>query len=373
MSSLDWVDRLTVSSTHYHCQLMPPFRRASSRRAPCPARPQRPLRCATVALLLLGLACASAAGPAGGADSSTAAKALFEKGRVALTKSDYDEACAQFEMSQKLEPSVGTLLNLGLCNEMRGRLAQSLAYWREAERLAVERNDDRLDLARGRAAQVDPRVPVLTIELASDAPAETTVTWSEEIDEKVHRLQTRNLGTPVRVNVGTLTVRAEAPGYAQQSYELRLAERDRKNLQVSPGMKLPDGSAGGDEGSSGPGWRTAGFITGGVGLVGLTLGAIFGGVAAMKDGESREDGADGLPRCDDQNACTDEGLELRDEAFTAAAVSSVGFIAGGTLLAAGIVMIVAAPADEQGTDDAGTGATAAVWLGPGGASLRVRW
>jgi hypothetical protein len=50
---------------------------------------------------------------------------LFAEGREWIAKKNADEACKSFEAARALDPTApGVLLNLGLCNEMRGRIAR---------------------------------------------------------------------------------------------------------------------------------------------------------------------------------------------------------------------------------------------------------
>src|SRR3954470_25035714 len=64
------------------------------------------------------------------------AERLFDQGRKLMEAKQYDEACEKFAASQKLEPAVGTLLNLGECSEKRRLLATAWGYYREALALA---------------------------------------------------------------------------------------------------------------------------------------------------------------------------------------------------------------------------------------------
>jgi hypothetical protein len=83
--------------------------------------------------------------------------------------------------------------------------------------------------------------------------------------------------------------------------------------------------------------RTLGIVAGGAGAVALTLGAIFGLVA-----KSDNDGAADLcPRGND--ACAPGASALTDDARSEATVSTIGFVAGGVLLAGGIVLYLTAP------------------------------
>lgn len=328
------------------------------------------------AALAAALAVVVALPGAHAADSSSAAAAIFEKGRAALGRGDYEAACAHFAMSHQLEPSVGTLLNLGLCNEMRGMLAQALDYWRQAEQRARAVRDDRVELARKRVAELDKRVPRLTVALRAGAPQETTVKWSEAESAKLHPIGPERLGKPIRVNSGIVLVHVDAPDHERRTYEVTLSEGDDTHLEVEVGT--PGGGRappGGEEGTStsGSAWRVAGFVTGGVGLTGLVLGAVFGGVASAKWSESEDPDESGLPRCDANNACTQEGLDLRDEATTAANVSNVGLIAGGVLLAAGVVMVLAAPDDGAAGGEAAGVSTVRLGVGLGSLSLQLDW
>jgi hypothetical protein len=84
------------------------------------------------------------------------------------------------------------------------------------------------------------------------------------------------------------------------------------------------------EPSSG-GWRTAGWIMGGVGVAGLAAGGIFGLVALNKKSNGH---------CDASNVCdagTSSGMK------SAALLSDVGFVAGSVLLAGGAAILLFGP------------------------------
>jgi hypothetical protein len=117
--------------------------------------------------------------------------------------------------------------------------------------------------------------------------------------------------------------------------------------------------------SSGAGpWRTVGWITAGVGVVGLGLGTVFG-VMAMSDKNAAN--------CDASNACQASSL---DSANSAATVSTVGFIAGGVLLAGGVALVLFAPKGDTSSPPA---ASTSLRLSPmvggrdGGLLLRGAW
>jgi hypothetical protein len=89
---------------------------------------------------------------------------------------------------------------------------------------------------------------------------------------------------------------------------------------------------------SGNGLRVAGVVTGIVGIVGLGIGGVTGLVASGKHDDSK---------CTN-NICPDEPSKQKEkDAASMATVSTVSFIAGGVLLAAGIVMYLVAPKSEK--------------------------
>src|SRR5262249_26050543 len=79
-------------------------------------------RAGVAALAVVGLAAASAFGQP---RDKKAADALFKEGRAAFDKGDYPTACAKFEASLVVDPAIGTLLNLAVCEEKIGKLVAS--------------------------------------------------------------------------------------------------------------------------------------------------------------------------------------------------------------------------------------------------------
>jgi hypothetical protein len=78
-------------------------------------------------------------------------------------------------------------------------------------------------------------------------------------------------------------------------------------------------------------WRTVGWVVGGVGIVGLGVGTVFG-FMAMSDKSSAD--------CNAAGVCLTGQL---NSANSAATVSTVGLIAGGVLLAGGAALVLFAP------------------------------
>ena len=168
----------------------------------------------TIALVLL--ARTAAANPA--------AEKLFEDGRAALAQGHLDEACDAFRRSQELEPRVGTLLNLGDCEEKRKRIASAWEAFVEAKALAASQKDKRGATADKHAAALVARLPYLVLEvkrvdglqITRDGVAVPAAEWDHEVplDPKHYKLE------------------ASAPGRTTWTKELDLAEGQHLKIEV---------------------------------------------------------------------------------------------------------------------------------------------
>lgn len=349
------------------------------------ARTERLASWLRAALLLLVVASASAwVAPArAGGEPTGPSKALFDEGRAALERGDYALACQKFAESQLAEARVGTLLNLALCYEKRAMLVQAHETWRGAQGLASELGDDRADVARKRADEMLPRVPLLTLTLEASAPAGTTVRWTDSYQTEPKLVGDGEFGKPFPVNAGTVRLLVEAPGRQARTHELAVAEYDRTKFVVAVGplvatdlgppgdkpappvgQRAPPPPAVDRAESTSP-WTVTGFVIGGVGIVGLSLGAVFGGLAMSKQSESD---------CNKDSVCdTQAGVDLQEQAIDMATASTVAFVIGGTLTAAGIVMILAAPDPSTPAGDQSAISTAKLSMHPTGASLALEF
>ncbi|HEU5075007.1 MAG TPA: hypothetical protein VFU02_12545 [Polyangiaceae bacterium] len=157
-----------------------------------------------------------------------AAEALFESGHEAMSKGDYDTACARFAESNRLDPAVGSLLNLAACEEKRGRLATS---WQLFKRVMSDLppGDDRYPIAQRRASALRPRVPHVTLKLASDAPKQTTVKYGAVV------LGHASFDVPLPFDPGEHRLLVGAPEREARAYTVVVSEGETKVLTVGPG------------------------------------------------------------------------------------------------------------------------------------------
>ena len=110
--------------------------------------------------------------PARAADTDEAgARVLFAEARRLVAAGNYAEACPKFEASLRLDAGVGTNFNLADCMEHTGRIASAWARFLDvaaATRLAGQ--PEREQVARDRAAALEPRLAHLTVQVAAPAP-----------------------------------------------------------------------------------------------------------------------------------------------------------------------------------------------------------
>lgn len=157
------------------------------------------------------------------------AEALFASGKVA-------EACALFEESNRIEPSAGTLINIGICKEKLGKLGSALAAYEDA--LARAKSPDKKKAAADGVAALEPRVSRLTISVAPGARVEGLAITRD--GEPVARA---DWGRPIPVDGGSHEIAASAPGYRRWATSIRVApERDRAPVSV-PGLDEDAGGA----------------------------------------------------------------------------------------------------------------------------------
>jgi hypothetical protein len=193
-------------------------------------------------------------------------------------------------------------------------------------------------------------------------------------------------GTATPVDPGSHEVTASAPGKKPWSTTVEVEGKGSEvtveipELEDAP-IEEDDGGDGGDgdDGETGSeeaeadgtGQMIAGVAIGVVGLGGVALGAAFTAIGQSKYSESQD-------FCDpaDDSLCSQEGVDLRDEAQTAQAISITGFVVGGAALITGIVLLATLPSgDEPDDDNVASSLRLVPAVGPNGAAMQLtgRW
>ena len=151
----------------------------------------------------------------------------------------------------------------------------------------------------------------------------------------------------------------ESAGHPTVTETLVLREGDAHRREVVMFPAAPESTPSQAEapsgGASGSPMRVAGLVTGGVGVVGVLLGAVLGAMASSRWNTAQSE-------CPSHTGCSPQALSDRDGAASLATGSTIGFVAGAALAAGGAVLFLVAPKDAPA-------AAVGVRVGPAGLTL----
>jgi hypothetical protein len=117
----------------------------------------RPIFPAIAVLLIAGSAFADEA-----TRNGAEAEELFQNGKAALARKDNERACQYFQDSQRLDPGIGTLLNLAICHELIGKNASAWSEFKMVEELASTQKPPQYDRMRTAKEHSDLLAPGLS-------------------------------------------------------------------------------------------------------------------------------------------------------------------------------------------------------------------
>lgn len=290
-----------------------------------------------------------------------AASALDETTRSTLRKMSADGVAAyQAEdyktAVEKLNKAWGILQTapLGLWSgralEKSGRLVEASERYLAAERAALDPGGDKAtqEAARVEAREayqaIQERVPMLTVEVDGAESSEVALTIGGR------SILTDFVGAPVAVDPGEVEVVATW-GDQVKKLSIRIAEGEKKSVKLTfaagatsdgtaePSVTSREPEADETRPSSGASWqRVAGWSGIGLGGAGLILGGVTGGIVMSKWSEFGCDQTTQVCNASDDQVATLNTLRT---------VSTIGFIAGGVLAAAGVTLLLTAPTKEK--------------------------
>lgn len=293
-------------------------------------------------------------------EEKATAEAVFEEGMRLIKKGNFAEACPKFEMSQRVEPAVGTMLYLAECYENTNRTASGWAMFREAASLAETSGQvERMRTAQARAARLEPRLAWLTIDVPKDA-----LVPGLQIRKNGVLVSPELSGTASPVDPGEVVVDASAPGRLPFSTKVKVAAKARAVVAIPPLLADPDAApvpvpppaahaenapptavnatpaaaAPAPSPAPAPAEHTSPipWVVGGAGVIALGVGSYFGLKAISNADDAREICPKGV--CSDK-----EGETAASDAHTQAKISNVCFALGATAVAAGVVLYFTLP------------------------------
>lgn len=303
-------------------------------------------RALTLAVATLSFVPASIAAAQESAAKASAVQ-LFDEADALMAQGNVAAACPKYAASMKLDPQLGALLHLADCYAKNGQLASAWGSFREAEEIARNRGDERAALAKEQAALLEPRLSRLTVVV----PAEASLPGLEvRVDGAPIMQGAWSVATPI--DSGSHGIEARAPGYDAWSTSIDVTgEAQQVKVQIpilTQVAPVPAGDARGaaplrvqvdDTGST---IRTLGWVGAGVGLVSLGVGTVF----LVQKNSKLDERQRVCPILTAEECDPDEERQynsLGNDANTAGTLSTVGFVAGGVLLAGGVAAIVLAP------------------------------
>ncbi|HWZ87388.1 MAG TPA: tetratricopeptide repeat protein [Polyangiaceae bacterium] len=268
--------------------------------------------------------CAIAVSAAADDTHSAHADALFRQGQALLSQGKIDAACAKFEASETWENGLGTLLHLGDCYERAGRSASAWHTFLEAEAVAQAKKDpDREQVAAERVAALEPKLSrvVFVVPPTSRVPGLAVQLGTNTIPAS-------SWGMIIPVDAGTQRVSVSAKGHRPWLTDVEVSRSEGREYRiVVPTLEpMPEPNT-----NRRTAFRTAGIVTGSVGLAGIGAGAVFGALSK---------------NADDASTCARGVIQCGSKSNTASAyseASTVSLAVGGALLATGVTLFVLAP------------------------------
>lgn len=260
------------------------------------------------------------------------AKKLFDSGKIA-------EACAAWEASERMDPSLGTLTNIANCREKNGDLATAWEAYVALERrtAGVGKYQSLNDLGSKKAAELEPRLSYLTINVPDEVRVEGL-----EVFRGGKLVDPGAWNRALPIDGGTHTITGRAPGHEAWSTSVTVErENDKKSVEVPrfKAIRDPKGGGGGKtviiDRSAPPMFTPRRKIAAGVaagGVVAIGAGVVFG----LASARSADQATSKCPTV----MCTqfEEANALNKKSRDQALYANIGFGVGGAAIVGAAVL-----------------------------------
>lgn len=258
------------------------------------------------------------------------ARALMDRGDESFERKRYAAALEAYAGAHAIMRVPTTALEVAKAHEALGNLVEARDALLEAMRFPKSPGEPAAYTsaraeAEQRATALGDRIPSIVVALEGlPHGSEPRVTIDRVALPPAAAL------LPIKVNPGRHQVLVSSDATYDATKDVVLGERQNITvtiaLKVRPVSERPTAAA---PSSSGSPLRTAGWITGGVGVAGLVVGTVFGLQASSKQDDANCPG----------NVCKDEtsATTLRS-ANDAATISTIAFVAGGVLTVGGVTL-----------------------------------
>jgi len=285
------------------------------------------------------------------AQQESVAESLFRQARDEMKRGEPRDACPKFDESYRLDPSIGTLLNLGLCEEALGHTATAWTKLRQFLDSAPA-DDDRIPLARERIAKLEAQLP--WVRLVVEPAGESLVVQLDGVE-----LYDASLSEAIPVNPGQHWLRITRPTGETSEARFEIYPAERRNIQLTPPiLQIPPhepkpaatnprppaasveqlsrpAPASATKTTSTPGHgngeRVAAYASAAVGAAGLVTASVFGLMALSDKSVVRE-------HCPNHECQTQTGLDAVQSGARNETIANVAFVIGALGLVTGGVL-----------------------------------
>jgi tetratricopeptide (TPR) repeat protein len=293
------------------------------------------------------------------ANNRDKADALFKQGKKLMAEKRYADACGAFEDSNKLDPGIGTQLNIARCYEEWGKLGRAYHAYLDAEKMAIDAKDPRAPKIRDLVVELEPNVPKLTIRVPSGAPADLEVTLDGHPVEK--------LGEAMIVDPGPHTIEWSHGG-AKKTKTVPIDRGSESEVTLDVPAPATGNVLGGD--ATGPPadgvaptpgrtQRMVGIALGGAGIVAIGISSYMTLSARSDYNRALDVHCGGM-----KNNCDMTGLEITRDARSTANQATVVFVVGAALVGGGAALYFLAPKAAPATEPGSRGDEPRVYLAP---------
>jgi hypothetical protein len=281
-----------------------------------------------------------------------AAESLFKDGAEFVLKEDWPRAIAKFKASLVAKPTVGAHLNLGRVYEQTNELVAAHDQYEAAARLAKLKGDKREIDAADAAKRLESLLGRITLTISPSSATGLAITVDgAPLDPPA--VSGALAGKPIWVVPGEHVIAVSADGTPPIKVRASTRAAEATALAVPLQATQPLGSQGSerahadrpDSGSSHL-LTWTGYAVGGVGVVATAVGSILGGVAIGKKNDL-------YAKRDGHSYATDADYDAAKSSLrSTATASTVLLIAGGTLAAGGITLLLLSPKTSPASSSA---------------------
>jgi tetratricopeptide (TPR) repeat protein len=285
------------------------------------------------------------------------ADALFKQGKKLMAEKRYADACPQFEQSMKLDPGIGTQLNIARCYEEWGRIGHALLAYQAAEKMAKDANDKRVPQIHELVENLDSQVPRLTIRLPKDSKP-------EGVKVTLDGAAVESIGTALVIDPGPHTIEytvddgpkkskivpVERGGDSEVTLDVpkdRVAKGGKggkggkgEGENKGDGEKKGNGAGKAEETAAAPGrnMRIGGLVLGGAGVIAIGVSSIMTLSARGQYNDALNMYCMGM-----KDMCDPMGLELTHDARSTANTATIVFLVGTAAVGGGVALYLLAP------------------------------